>query len=151
MPYRHSSGVYDPKFKANRRRRELEDMLGEWYSRKFAAFEVAGHAESARSIGSLVEALVNKRLDDATRTALHIRERWSDLIGPPLNKYALFYTINDGIVIVEVTHPAFLQELRRPGVTAEWCAKLNREFPAAQITGIRFVPVGQSPETTRGS
>ena len=143
---RSSSNFYDPKFRANCERWRMEDMLGEWYGAEFAQTELAAYGEAPRPLGVVLDAILAGKLTPAARLGLAIRERWPELIGPPLNRYAQFCRLEEDCAVVEIAHPAFLRELNRPSVIAEWCAKLNREFPEAGLKTIRFIPAAGKPQ-----
>lgn len=143
---RSSSNFYDPKFRANRERWRMEEMLGEWYGNEFAHTEVAAHGAQPRRLGAVLDVLLAEKLTPRAHLSLAIRERWDELIGPPLNRYAQFCRLEDDCAIVEISHPAFLRELNQPRVIAEWCDKLNREFPGAGLKTIRFIPAAGKPQ-----
>lgn len=142
MAYRHHVGVYDPKYRSNRQRREMEDMLSEWYGSKFAANEITNRTDEPQKLGDLLQDILEDKLNDAAMMQLELREKWESLIGPPLNRFTRFAAIRENIAIVEVSHPAFLLELRRNKTGELWCKKLQELFPALEIEAMQFVPAG---------
>jgi hypothetical protein len=142
MAYRHHIGVYDPKYQNNRKRREMEDMLAEWYGNSFAAAEVTAQTDQVRQLGSVLDEMLKDKLNTAAMQQLELREQWDSLIGAPLNRFTRFVTVKDNTAIVEVSHPAFLMELRRNDTAEQWRRKLNQHFPDLGIESIQFVPAG---------
>ena len=146
MAYRHHRGVYDPKYAANKQRRELEDMLSEWYGSRFAANEITCRTDGPRKLTELLENVLESKLTPGHLQAVKLREEWSEVIGSPLNKYTRFTAVKDGVAFIEVKHSAFLQELRKKEVSASFCNKLQKLCPDLDIQSVCFVPGGQSPE-----
>lgn len=144
MAYRHHVGVFDPKYQSNRQRRDMEDMLSEWYGNRFAANEITARTDDVQKLGDLLDDLLKDKLNDESMQQLALREQWESLAGTPLNRYTRFIGIKDGIAIVEVIHPAFLIELRRNGTADLWCRKLREQFPDLQIDSMQFVPSGSN-------
>ena len=146
MAYRHHRGVYDPKYEANKQRRELEDMLSEWYGTRSAANEITSRTDAPRKLDELLEGVLESKITPGQLQAVQLREEWSKIIGAPLNNYTSFVTVKDGVAIVEVKHSAFLMELRKKDVSASFCSKLQKSCPDLGISGVCFVPGGQAPE-----
>ena len=144
MAYRHHPGVYDPKYRDNMKRRDLEDLLGEWYGEDFAAAEITARTALPQKLSDVMDSLLADKLNEKALQQLELREKWQTIIGPPLNKFTSFSTVRENIAYVEVSHPAFLVELRRNGMANIWCAKLNELFPQLDIESITFIPAGQS-------
>ena len=134
---------YDPKFRANRVRGRVEELLGDWYGEDFALERVTGFGEAPRPVGAVIQELLREKLSAAQQLDMAIRESWESLIGAPLNRLTAFVRREENCVVVEVAHPAFLRELNRPQVIAEWCAKLNRQFPGAEVDSVRFIPASE--------
>ena len=146
MAYRHQRGVYDPKYAANKERRELEDMLSEGYGNRFAASEITCRTDAPRKLSDLLESVLESKINPGYLQLAKLREEWKDIIGPPLNNFTSLGAIKDGVAFVEVKHSAFLIELRKKDVSASFCSKLQKLCPDLDIQSICFVPGGQSPE-----
>lgn len=143
MAYRHHTGVYDPKFKSNRERRDLEDMLSEWYGAEFAADEITCRTNEPSKLSDLLDGVLEKFVTNTTVMTTQLHERFPELLGTPLNKFADLATVKENTAIVEVKHPAFLAELRKPQISNGLLNKITAEFPDLGITGLQFVPAGQ--------
>lgn len=143
MAYYHSPGVYDPKFKSNQQRREFEDMLGEWYGAKFAATEITCRTDSPKKIDEVLDSLMSEKLNGPAMLTLELQEKWDSLIGPPLNRYTRLATIRDNTAVIEVSHPAFLLELRKKSTQESWLVRLKESCPEAKLDSVQFVPGGQ--------
>lgn len=143
MAYRHHQGVYDPKFKKNNQRRELEDLMSEWYGSRFAALEITKRTESASPVSDSMDKILEKYLNKNAMYALRLRENWNEIIGGPLNKFTTLAAVKDNKVIVEVKHPAFLAELRRQGNDKTLLNKISAAVPELETDEVIFVPVGQ--------
>lgn len=144
MAYRHQPGVYDPKFKSNRRRRELEDMLQEWYGKEFASSEITARTDQAQKLSTILDTVLEKHINDQTLQLMELRSQWDSLIGPPLNKFVQLASLKDATLFLEVSHPAFLMELRKKNATDSLLERIRSRFPDLEIGQISFVPSGQS-------
>lgn len=143
MAYRHKPGVYDPKFKTNQQRRELEELMGEWYGRKFAASEITKCTDSAVPITDLMDKVLDKFLNKNAMQTLTLQENWDQIAGIPLNKFTALAAVKENKAFVEVKHPAFLTELRRQGNDRALLQKIASACPELEINEIVFVPAGQ--------
>ena len=146
MAYRHQPGVYDTKFQQNRDRRVMEDMLSEWYGKDFAAVEVTNRTEKPVKLADSLDEVLAECLTEKTGLIVQLQEEWHNIIAPPLNKFTTFGTIKDSVIYIEVSHPAFLSELRKPAVTASWLKKINSAVPGLELESAFFVPAGQYRE-----
>lgn len=143
MAYRHHTGEFDKKFHSVRDRREIEDMLGEWYGKEFAASEITARTPEPRMLADLLDELMKQKLDESAQQFMQLQEQWAEIIGAPLNKFTRVASVQEHKALVEVAHPAFLLELRKPAVSDLWIKKLNAAFPALEIREIIFMPTGQ--------
>ena len=146
MAYRHHSEFYDTKYKENIQRRALEDMLAEWYGEKFAAEEITCRTEEPKPLSSLLDKVITEHLNPAVLLTVQINEAWDSLIGPPLNRFARLGAVKNNTVFVEVTHPAFLIQLRQVGTAEQWLEKLQKAFPDLPAEKVVFVPAGSTRE-----
>ncbi len=149
MAYRHQPGVYDTKFRQNRERRVMEDMLSEWYGKEFASVEVTNRTEKPVKLADSLEEVIAEYMPEKTGLTVQLQEEWSNIIAPPLNKFTSFGTIKDSTIYIEVSHPAFLLELRKPAVTATWLKKINSAVPGLELENAVFVPAGQYREKSQ--
>lgn len=140
---RGRSTFFDPKFRANRKRWQVEAMLGEWYGEEFALERITGFCEEPRPVGELVKKVLRQTLSGEAMLAVTMRERWDSILGAPLNRLTRLGRLEDHCAVIEVAHPAILMELKRSGKDADWCNRLNREFPEAAVASVRFVPASQ--------
>ena len=143
--HRGRSAFFDPKFRANRKRWQVEAMLGEWYGEDFALERITGFTEEPRPVGELVKKLLSEKLTGEARLAMTMRERWHTILGAPLNRLTRLGRLEEHCAVIEVAHPAILMELKRSGKDADWCDLLNRNFPGAAVESVRFVPASQEP------
>ena len=144
MAYRHNTGYFDPKFKQNRQRREIEELLGEWYGSKFAATEISSRTEEPRKLADTLEAVLARHINDKTVLLMSLKENWSNIIAAPMNSFVKVAGLKEDSLVLEVSHPAFLMELRRKNISEEWKNKINSAVEGLEIKDIIFVPAGQS-------
>lgn len=143
MAYRHHPGVYDPKFKHNSDRREIEDLMSEWYGSRVAALEITKRTEEARPIAESLDEILDKYLNKSSMQNLALQENWQQIIGAPLNQFTTLAAIKDNKIFVEVKHPAFLMELRKKGNEQTMLKKIVQSCPELENAELVFVPAGQ--------
>lgn len=143
MAYRHHSGVYDPKFKLNRERRELEDLLSEWYGREFAESEITCRTDEPARLADLLDGVLEKFVDNTAVLTGQLQAEFPQMLGAPLNKFAELITVRENTAVIEVRHPAFLIELRKNSTSQDLLDKINQAYPDLGITALNFVPAGQ--------
>ena len=146
MAYRHHPGVFDPKFKNNANRREVEDLMSEWYGSRAAALEITKRTEEARPIAESLDEILDRYLNKNSMQSLALQENWQQIIGAPLNQFTALAAVKDNKVFVEVKHPAFLMELRKKGNDQAVLKKIVQACPDLEISEIIFVPAGQYRE-----
>ena len=93
---------------------------------------------------ALLDAVLEDKLNDQAMLILDLREKWDSVIGPPLNKFIRLVNVKDSTVIVEVSHPAFLMELRKKSTSENCLKRILERYPQLQADSIMFVPAGQS-------
>ena len=72
-------------------------------------------------------------------------KHWEEIAGAQIALVTSPLNINDGVIIVEVLHSAWLQELRGP--TAKLIIdNINRICGETFCQKLRFVPAGKQPE-----
>ena len=140
---RGRSAFFDPKFRANRKRWQVEAMLGEWYGEDCALERITGFTEEPRSVGNVVRKLLSEKLSGEALTAMTLRERWSSILGAPLDRLTRLGRLEEHCAYIEVAHPAILMELKRSGKDADWCRLLNRNFPDSAVESVCFIPASQ--------
>ncbi|MBR2356844.1 MAG: DUF721 domain-containing protein [Lentisphaeria bacterium] len=145
MGYRHHTGVYDPKYKTSRERREMEDLLSEWYGSRAAAQEITKRTEEPRLLAESLDSLLEQSLSQNNVRLIEMRNNWAKLIGPPLNKFTDPVKLENGTLFVETTHPAFLMELRKPSTVQAWLKRLSAAYEDLEIQDITFAMTGQTP------
>ena len=143
MAYRHHTGVFDPKFKQNSNRRELEELMSEWYGSRFAALEITKRTEEARPLADSLDEVIDRYLTGSSMKNFALQENWQQIIGPPLNQFTALAAVKENKVFVEVKHPAFLMELRKKNNDQAVLKKITQACPELEITEIVFVPAGQ--------
>ena len=107
MAYRHHQGVYDPKFKKNSQRRELEDLMSEWYGSRFAALEITKRTDNASPVSESMDKILEKYLNKNSMQSLTLQENWAQIVGAVLNKFTSLAALKDNKVIVE---PSFMSK-----------------------------------------
>ena len=112
-------------------------------------FRVADLQPPAEDAGALPlaalipEALKGMKLDAHARVA-QIAAAWPEIVGPQLAGNTRPAQLDNKILLVYVSHPAWIMELRGP-MTAEILRRLQAKFGANDLKNLRFAVDPEPP------
>lgn len=101
--------------------------------------------ENVVPIGDVVRAVLTESGLAQQWQQREILEAWPELVGEPIARQATPRQLRSGVLIVEVSHPAWLSELERyhKQVILE---RLRARFPSHKIRALRFqISSGSGP------
>ena len=104
---------------------------------QIAAYEPPAPDAGALPIGSLIPEVFKGMKLDAHAQVARIAAAWPELVGPQLAANTKPSHIENKILTITVTHPAWLFELRG-APTAEILARLQAKYGKTEIKNIRF-------------
>ena len=125
-------------------RKKLAPLLESWYSDSSA--EASGammkFLPQGTSISDALQNVVRKRIPPYMMVIFELRENWADIVGAVSAKRTMPVRYKNGILDVEVGHPAYLAALSSKTIKEAILNKVRQYQGAADCTQIRFVPAG---------
>ena len=88
-------------------RGKVTPYLREWYG-DGASDEMLKYLPEAANVGTLLTRFLNRRIPKAGRVVFAIRTKWTEIAGAVTAKRTRPFCYRDGILDIEVAHPAFL-------------------------------------------
>lgn len=130
-----------PRRKLSSREKAVRQLLSDWYGEERASVEMAAY-RPARQLSSELDKIMERMLPPETVRMIEIRNNWNEIAGAQLARIAVPIAIREGVLEVEVSHPAFLMELKR-GLGEIIIKKINDVFGKTVCKSIRFEPAGK--------
>ena len=103
---------------------------------------MSGYCPESVKISDLVDKVMHKAIPEDRLRFMSIKEKWPTLAGLQLSKVSEPISMEDGIVLVAVTHPAWMREMQGP-VKKTLIANINKELGKELCKEIRFIPSGR--------
>ena len=121
---------------------------GQWEvaRERFRVADLQPPAEDAGALplaALLPEALKGMKLDAHAQVA-QIAAAWPEIVGPQLAGNTRPAQLDNKILLVYVSHPAWIMELRGP-MTAEILRRLQAKFGAGDLKNLRFAVDPEPP------
>ena len=121
---------------------------GQWEvaRERFRVADLQPPAEDAGALplaALLPEALKGMKLDAHAQVA-RIAAAWPEIVGPQLAGNTRPAQLENKILLVYVSHPAWIMELRGP-MTAEILRRLQAKFGAGDLKNLRFAVDPEPP------
>ena len=121
---------------------------GQWEvaRERFRVADLQPPAEDAGALplaALLPEALKGMKLDAHAQVA-RIAAAWPEIVGPQLAGNTRPAQLENKILLVYVSHPAWIMELRGP-MTAEILRRLQTKFGATDLKNLRFAVDPEPP------
>ncbi|MFO1463811.1 MAG: DUF721 domain-containing protein [bacterium] len=92
--------------------------------------------DSPESLGDILKGSLEKWDFGPTLLRYEVVEKWPDLVGPQVAAKSRAVGLQGDILLVEVVHPAWVQELNL--LKNQLLAKIARLFPRSGVKNIRF-------------
>jgi len=133
-----------------RTRKKIAPLLREWYGDDAPGAMIKFLPQPA-DVGSVLERFMKRRIPKAGRVVFAIRTKWTDIAGAVTAKRTRPFCYRDGILDIEVAHPAFLAPLRSKTIRDAILARVRAVPGAEQCRELRFIPSGRlaSPSSIR--
>jgi len=120
---------------------QVYHLLKDWYGHQRAGTEMTNYCPNSDTLGDLLDDIMAKALPPEEIKLLKIKSEWATLAGSELTRFCTPVGIRNGIITVEVSHPAWLRELRGP-VKQMLIDNINRAAGELLCRDLFFVPGG---------
>ena len=130
-----------------RTRRKIAPLLNEWYGEDSdsAAAELIKYLPGPVSIDILLERVVKKKIPASRLLIFRIQEDWKNIAGEAAAKYTRPFCLKDGILDIEVSHPAYRAALTAPSIRDAILKNVRTVTGDDLCRELRFIPAGRRP------
>lgn len=136
---------------AHKIRRKIGPLLESWYddSGTEASGALMKFLPESTTMADALQNVVKKKIPPYMMVIFELRENWQDIVGAVSAKRTMPVRYKNGILDVEVLHPAYLAALSSKTIKEAILSKVRQYQGAADCTQIRFVPAGGMDRTPR--
>ncbi len=130
-------------FSGNRRdHRRMFRLLESWYQdSRYADTACSAFAPEAVPATVLIDKLLENAVGPEQALNVKLEKLWPQVVGVQLAKVCTFLKLENSVVWVEVSHPAWSRELSR--MEKVLLEKLNAGLDGGYCCGLRVVPAGR--------
>ncbi len=126
-----------------RRDYNYEWMLRDWYGRDRAQSEIAAKQARPKPISDALDNALKTILPPSKLAITRIRGRWIDIAGKVNAKHCIPSFIREGILHIEISHPAFRMAIDTPKMRELFLSRIHNEFGNEICSGLKFIPAGR--------
>jgi predicted nucleic acid-binding Zn ribbon protein len=119
----------------------MRSLLRQWYGRDYSAREITAYQRKAISVSDMVEKVASRALSPGMVLFSRICNEWAELVGQQIAMYVIPVALQNGCLLIEVRHNAWLRELH--GQTGEMIKDKLISTYGNEIYEIKYVPAGR--------
>ena len=123
-------------------RGKLSPLLREWYG-DGAPDAMLKYLPGSADVGTLLVRFMKRRIPKAGMVVFTIRTKWEEIAGAVTAKRTRPFCYRDGILDIEVAHPAFLVPLRSRSIRDTILSRVRAIPGAEECRELRFIPAGR--------
>ena len=117
-------------------------VLREWYGYERGRAEMLAYCPDTVSMGGLLDWIMAAAMSEEQLKLMKLKENWPKMMGLQLAGVCEPGGVRDGVVEIEVSHPAWIRELRGP-VRHKLLENIAACCGADFCRELRFVPRGR--------
>lgn len=118
-------------------------MMRDWYGPERAEAEIAAKLAPPKPIADAIDNAVKTILSPSRMKILKVKDDWESIVGKVNAAHTTPAFIKEGILFVEIAHPAFRMALDNPRMKALFLEKIHRKFGENFCSEIKYVPSGR--------
>lgn len=119
----------------------MRSLLQQWYGRDYSEREIIAYQRKAISVSEAVEKVASRALSPGMVLFSRICKEWTEMVGPQIAQYVIPVALQNGCLMIEVRHSAWLNELN--GKTGEMIRDKINSIYGKEIYEIKYVPAGR--------
>ena len=126
-------------------RKKIGPLLESWYegaSDTEASGALMKFLPQSTTMADALQNVVRKKIPPYMMVIFELRDNWQDIVGAVSAKRTMPVRYKNGVLDVEVLHPAYLAALSSKTIKDAILTKVRQYQGAADCTQIRFVPAG---------
>ena len=125
------------------RNHTIEWMMRDWYGPERAESEIAAKLGAPKPIAESIDNAVKNILSPARLKILKVRDEWESIAGKVNAAHSTPSFIKEGILFVEIAHPAFRMALDNPRTKAVLMKKIQEKYGENFCSDLKYVPTGR--------
>ena len=122
----------------------IHSMLAEWHGMEEAGNSLVNFHPQPVGIDSLLDKIVARAVPPWERKLNEIKLSWAELAGNETARRCQVSHLNDGVLYIEVFHPAYRMALDTPKIKSMMLEKVQKLLGAANCRELKFIPVGRT-------
>lgn len=122
----------------------IHSMLTEWHGSEEARNSLVNFHPQPVGIDSLLDKIVARAVPPWERKLNEIKLSWAELAGNETARRCRVSHLNDGVLYIEVFHPAYRMALDTPKIKAMMLEKVQKLLGTANCRELKFIPVGRT-------
>ena len=126
-----------------RRDDTLDWLRRDWYGMERARYEIAARQPQPLPIAEALDRVVPSILPKSMVSLGKIRSAWPEIAGLENARRTVPSFLKDGVLFVEISHPAYRMALDTPRVKQLFLRKLQERFGNKICSELKFVPAGR--------
>lgn len=126
-----------------RRDYNYEWMLRDWYGSDRAQSEIAAKQARPKPIAESLDSAVKSIIPKSKLAITRIRSGWQAIAGEVNAKHCTPSFISEGILYIEISHPAFRMAIDTPKMREMFLSRIQKEFGGEICSGLKFIPAGR--------
>lgn len=126
-----------------RRNDSIDWLRRDWYGMERGRSEIAARQPAPVPIAEALDQVVRSILPKSMVILGKVCSAWPEIAGAENARRTEPLFLKDGILFVEISHPAYRMALDTPRVRKLLLERLQERFGASFCSGLRFVPAGR--------
>lgn len=122
----------------------IHSILTDWHGADEAGNVMVEFHPRPLGIGVLVDSVVAKALPPWERNLNELRLSWTEIAGAETARRCRVSHLNEGVLYIEVFHPACRMALDTPKIKTVLLEKARARLGGANCRELKFIPVGRS-------
>ena len=125
------------------RNRNYERLQRDWYGFERAKSEISAKLPPPKPIADALDNAVKSILPPSRLNIIKVQGEWSNIVGAVNAKHTFPSFLKNGVLFVEIAHPAFRMAVDTPKMRAFFLDRIARTFGPAFCKELKFVPGGR--------
>ncbi len=126
-----------------RRDYNYEWMLRDWYGSDRAQSEIAAKQPRPKSLSDALDNALKTVLPKSKLAITQIQGRWVEIAGKVNAKHSTPSFIREGILHIEISHPAFRMAIDTPKMRDLFLSRIQQAFGQDICSALKFIPAGR--------
>ena len=122
----------------------IASMLSEWHGEEEAGNSLVNFHPQPVGIGSVLDKVVAKTVPPWERKLNEVKLSWAELSGKETAKRCQVSHLNDGVLYIEVFHPAYRIALDTPKIKTMLLEKVQNLLGTTNCRELKFIPMGRT-------